>query len=99
MSRVYGTYSLSTLQRSMTNLTKEIEKMSKSMTSNTVEFQKINNKIEKAEKEAKAIEEKNKPDWRLVPDLKEEDRYPLVQEVANIPDKTVDYTLKKLDIL
>ena len=99
MSRVYGTYSLSSLQRSMTVLSKEVEKMNRSVASNTLEFKKINNKIVKSEAEAKKIEERTKPDWREVPDITDEERFPLVQEAANIPDKVIDLTMKKLDIL
>lgn len=95
MARVYGTYSLSNLQRSLIKLSKEVEKMNESVSTNTMEFKKINNKIAKTEEE----QEQKKPDWREIPDYMEQERYPLVQESANIPEKTLDLTLKKLDIL
>lgn len=92
---VSSTYALRGLRSQFEEMAKQLREMKNALEYNTVEFKKINDEIS----ENKKIKEREKPDWRDVPELTDKERYPLVQDSINTPDVNIDLNLKKLNIL
>lgn len=92
---VTSTYALRGLRSQFEDMSKQLREVKNAVENNTVEFKKINDEIS----ENKKIKERDKPDWRDIPEPKESELYPLVQSNPKVVDVNIQMNLKKLNIL